>query len=232
VKWADEIVVVDSFSTDGTLDVCREHGARIVQRQFDACAPQMAFGLRHVASDWTLRVDCDEEVTPELAEEIRSVVAADGDSCNGFEVPRLLVFHGRVLRHGGTVSAPLRLVRTELLRYPMKRVHERPTVPGNVRRLRHHLVHFSYSDYADLLARMNDYSSLASADMAEADKTTRSSYLLFRVLYEFAYRYVGRGGFLDGVPGLMWCVAHTTYTFAKYAKLWELNRGLKQNPGA
>jgi glycosyltransferase involved in cell wall biosynthesis len=232
VKWADEIVVVDSFSTDGTLDVCGEYGARVFERQYDRAAHQVLFGLEHVTSDWTLRIDADEEATADLAREIGGVTAEDGDGYDGFEVPRLILFDGRPLRHGGAVTAPLRLARTRLFDHSTERVHARGIVHGKVRRLKHHLLHYSYADYADLLARMNRYSDLVQSHLAPAKGVVRPPYLLLRLLYEFGYRYLMRGGFLDGVPGLMWCVSHTTYTFAKYAKLWERNRGLRADDDA
>jgi glycosyltransferase involved in cell wall biosynthesis len=223
VQWADEILVVDSFSTDGTLDVCRERGARVLQRHYDRAAHQVLFGLEHVTSDWTLRIDADEEATPDLAGEIRGVTAEDGDGYDGFEVPRL---------NGGAVTAPLRLARTRLFDHSRERVHARGVVSGRVRRLKHHLLHYSYADYADLLGRMNRYSDLVQSHVAPAKGVVRPAYLPVRLLYEFGYRYFIRGGFLDGIPGLMWCVSHTTYTFAKYAKLWEHNRGLRADDDA
>jgi glycosyltransferase involved in cell wall biosynthesis len=252
VAWADEVVVVDSFSTDATVDVARAHGARVVQRTFDTYSRQRnwALELPH-ANDWVLFVDADERVTPELRDEIASVVGckADTDAPRGYYLNRRLIFFGRWIRHAGWYpSWNLRLFQHCFGRYEDRAVHEHAVLDGRVGYLRNDLVHADRRGLEAFIERHNRYSTLEARARLEAERAETKSGRLAgrwhgspverkRLLRErvwprvpakplalFVYMYVLRRGFLDGGAGLAFCVMQAWQEFTVGLKLAELRR--------
>ena len=230
VKWADEIVVVDSGSTDGTVDICRRYTDRIFFRKFDGFGPQKNFAISKARCDWVLYIEADERATPELASEVEEVLRGGGHKFDGFKLPRLYIHRGRPLRHGGFYPHyELRLFRRGKGRFEDRLRHSAARVEGKVGKLRSPIVHLvSRDDYLDFLRRSVEYARLeAEQDLRRGE---RASILKLTLLpaWRFAARYFFKLGFLDGVPGLLFCFARAFQDFVEYAALWELERGGKE----
>ncbi len=227
VKWADEIVVVDSGSTDRTCDVAREYGAKVIHEPWRGYVAQKNYALELCTEDWILALDADEEVSPGLADEIRGVVSAGG-KFEGYSMPRQNLFLGKWMRHGGFYPDPkLRLFRRGAGYSTGFDPHDRYELKsqGPVKQFRYPLVHYTYPTLTYYLEHMNRYSSLG-AKMAVGKGHSSFSLLniVARPLATFAYNYFIRLGFLDGREGLLLHLYHAGYVSWKYSKAWELAR--------
>ena len=217
----NEIVVIDSFSTDKTQLICRDLGANIYTHKFEGFTKQKNFALSKVTSPWALSLDADEALTPELAEEIRQAV--QDETVDGYQLTRANYFLGKRMNHSGLDKEHiLRLVRTEKAEYRGGLVHEVLHVEGKVKRLKGVFEHRSYPDVDDYFVKCNKYTSLAAETMFKKGKKCSILIIVLRTPLEFLRRYVLRLGFLDGVRGLIWAAFSAFYTFIKYIKLWFL----------
>jgi glycosyltransferase involved in cell wall biosynthesis len=223
LSWCDEIVVVDSGSTDGTTAIAQRHGARVIAHAFEGYGRQKAFAVRQAKHDWVLVVDGDEIVTPELQQEIEKTLARDGDRFAGYDVPISLVFLGRLMTHGGEYKMPhLRLFDRRRGNYNHNAVHERVELDGPVGRLRHHMLHDSYESIEHYFAKFNEYTSAGARDLLARGKTTGAIAVALRLPLTFVGQYFIRGHILNGYPGLVWSLFSAMYPVVKYAKLREL----------
>jgi glycosyltransferase involved in cell wall biosynthesis len=229
VRWADEIILVDSGSKDGTCDIAREHGAKVILEPWRGYVAQKQYAIDLCTKDWVLLLDADEEVSPELAEEIRATLA-DPNAVNGYRLPRKNLFLGRWMRHGGFYPDPkLRLFRrgTGVVagHDPHDRVDLKPDVPQQTRQFQHALVHYTYPTLTYYIGHMNRYSSLGAQDaFAQGHRSFSISNIVIRPLATFFYNYIVRLGVLDGREGLLLHLYHAVYVSWKYAKAWELSR--------
>jgi len=222
VKWADEIVVVDSGSTDRTLEIAREYTGRIIHHDWAGYGAQKEFALRQATGDWILSLDADERVSPELAEEIRSAIAGAADVA-GFSMPRRTFYLGRWILHGGWYpDRKVRLVRRGAGAWTDSPLHERLRVRGRVGKLRGEILHYTYRDISDHLAVVDEFSTLAAEMMAASGRRRALAHAVLQSPWKFVNMYFLRLGFLDGIPGLILAVISSYYVFLKYAKLWEL----------
>jgi glycosyltransferase involved in cell wall biosynthesis len=224
VTWADELVVVDAGSEDKTVQIARSFTDHVIVRPWDGFAPQKNFALARATGDWILSLDADEEVSPELAEEIRRVIAAP--TADGYAVPRRNIFWGRWMRHGLLYPDwQVRLFRRDRGRFVERQVHESVTVDGAVARLAGALVHRSYRDVADFLTRTNRYTTLAAEEWVRSGRPARATDLVLRPLARFLSMYVVHGGWLDGWRGFLLAVLYAYYVFVRSAKVWERVKG-------
>ena len=230
VRWADEIVLVDSGSTDRTCNIAREYGARIVIEPWRGYTAQKNYCVELCTQDWILLLDADEEVSPGLAGEIRTVIA-DPAALNAYWIPRKNLFLGKWVRFGGFYPDPkMRLFRRGKASVagadPHDRVELNEGVPRNIGRLRHPMVHYTYPTLSYYLEHMNRYSTLgARAAMAKGHHAFNPVHIVLRPLATFVYNYIVRLGFLDGKEGLLLHLYHAGYVSWKYAKAWEASRG-------
>jgi glycosyltransferase involved in cell wall biosynthesis len=229
VRWADEIVLVDSGSKDRTCEIARENGARVVLEPWRGYVAQKQYAIDLCTKDWILLLDADEEVSPGLTEEIHAVLA-DANAATGYRLPRKNLFLGRWMRHGGFYPDPkLRLFRRGCGfvtgHDPHDRCELRPDAPQQVRQLKHALVHYTYPNLSLYLAHMNRYSSLgAQLAAAKGHRSFDLVNIVLRPAMTFMYNYFFRLGFLDGREGLLLHLYHAGYVSWKYAKAWELSR--------
>jgi glycosyltransferase involved in cell wall biosynthesis len=224
VAWADEIVVVDAGSDDKTVEIARAFTDHVLARPWDGFATQKNFALDHASGAWVLSLDADEEVSPDLAGEIRRVVAAP--SADGYAMPRRNIFWGRWVRHGLLYPDwQLRLFRRGRGRFVERPVHESVEVDGRVERLTGALVHRSYRDVADFIARTNRYTTLAADDWVRRGRPIRATDLVLRPLGRFLSMYVVHAGFLDGWRGFILAGLYAYYVFVRSAKAWERVKG-------
>lgn len=226
VAWADEIIVLDSGSTDRTRELAESAGAKVFLEPWKGFAAQKNSALAKASGDWILSLDADEEVEPALAVEIRQALAAN-PSVAGFWIRRKNFFLGRWIRHGGFYPDPkLRLLRRGAGQFENRLVHEDLQVNGATAELHNHLLHRAYPTLAGYLEHMNRYSSLGAQMLIEQRGSVGFSVanIAFRPLLTFLYNYVVRLGFLDGREGLLLHLNHARYVSWKYSKAWALSR--------
>ena len=229
VKWADEIVVVDSGSKDRTCEIARQDGATVVVEPWRGYVAQKQYAIELCTKDWVLLLDADEEVSPGLADEIRAAIA-DPNAASGYKLPRKNLFLGRWMRHGGFYPDPkLRLFRRGhgfvTGHDPHDRCEMKPEVNQLTRQFHHALVHYTYPNLTLYLGHMNRYSSLgAQLALAKGHRSFSIVNIVVRPLATFIYNYFIRLGFLDGREGLLLHMYHATYVSWKYAKAWEFSR--------
>lgn len=225
VKWADEIVVVDSGSTDKTVEICREYTDRVIYQEWPGFAKQKNSAIDRTSGDWVLSLDADEPVEPELGKEIRSIISSSS-ALDGYYLPRKTFFLGKQVKYGGWYpDYNLRLFRKSKGRFEERAVHEAVKVAGKLGRTQHSILHYAYPDLSSYMSSINKYSSLAVAVMAEQNSISKFKTgwlnILGRPVFTFLLKYIFRLGFLDGKRGLVLNLFHSYYVFSKYAKAWE-----------
>lgn len=222
-ELASEIVVIDSMSADGTAEICRSLGCRVISREFDGYGTQKQFAACQASSDWILSVDADEVVTPELGAEIRELFTRGIVEEAGFELRFTLVYMGRKLKHGGAGSDyHLRLFNRRTGGFDAAKVHEGIHVKGKVRKLKGEILHYSYRDLAHHLEKLNGYSSRAAEEYAQNGRRFSATWAVFKFPVSFLQFYFCKAGFLDGYPGFMWSLLAALYSTMKIAKSIEL----------
>ena len=227
----DEIVVVDNGSRDATLDIAAQFGAHIVRTEdWPGFGPQKNRALDAATGEWVLSIDADERVTPELAHEIRAVIA--GNDTAAYEIPRLSWYCGRFMRHSGwRPDRVLRLFRRDQARFSNDLVHERVLVDGaRVRALQHDLLHYSYLDFSQVLQKTDAYSTAAAQQAHRAGRRASFASALIHGAWAFVRTYVIRAGFLDGAQGLALAISNAQASYYKYLKLWLLGQSTASMP--
>ena len=224
VSWADEVIVLDSGSTDDTVNICRQYTQHVYETDWPGFGPQKNRALECATGDWVLSLDADEWVTPALRDEIRAAVAAPGD-IDAFRLPRLSSFCGRFMHHSGWwPDYVVRLFRRVAARFSDDAVHERVIVNGKTGTLREPLMHETFVDLEELLGKMNNYSTLSAQDMHRDGKRSGLPKAVARAAWAFVRTYFLRGGFLDGREGFMLAVATAEGTYYRYVKLLLLQK--------
>lgn len=222
VAWADEVLVVDSGSTDDTVARARAAGARVIEREWPGYAAQKNWAAGAVTSDWVLSVDADERVSPALADEIRAILR-DAPTAAGYRVPRVTWHLGRWMRTTDWYpDYQLRLYDRRRARWKTSRVHESVAADGDVRLLRHELQHYAYRDISHHHQTMDRYTTLAAEEMFERGRRAGVTDLVLHPPAAFLRNYVLRRGCLDGTVGFIVSVMNAYYVFLKFAKLRAL----------
>jgi glycosyltransferase involved in cell wall biosynthesis len=227
VSFCDELVVVDSHSTDSTRDIASSLGARVIERDWPGYRTQKQFAVDTASSDWVLCLDADERVTAKLRSEIEALRARDFTGCAGWSVPRITEYFGRFLRHGN--AYPDRLIRLFDRRHGRwigDEIHENTRVNGPVGRLRGHLEHFSYRSLTDHQRRMGRYADLMAHALYARGKRCGLLKVLVNPQWRFFRGYFVRLGFLDGWRGLVFALVEANYVRRKYLALYMLSKGL------
>ncbi len=232
LRWADEIVVVDGGSVDGTAEIARRYTPYVYVHEFTGYAEQRRYALERVRGRWVMAVDSDERVTPELAEEIRRVVKEEGGGYDGFYVARKSFFLGRWIRRAGWYPGyQLRLCRRDRVRVTERAVHEGLTVEGPVGYLREPLLHFTQPDLETAIERANRYSTLEVNDRAQGVRVRPLDFFL-HPLATFLRKYVGLLGALEGMHGFLLSAVSALYNMLLYMKLWEARNRVQPPRGA
>lgn len=225
VSFAGQTAVIsDPGPDDGTKELARGAGAQVIERAFDNFAGQRNAALDMVDAEWLFFVDADERVTPELAEEIQTVLSS-GPAASGFRVPRVSFYLGRWIRTTDWYPDPqLRLYDRRAARWVGDYVHEHVEVRGACARLRHDLQHLPYRDISHHLQTMDRYTTLAARQMQAEGRRVGAAGLLARPAGAFLRNYLLRSGWRDGTVGLAVSLLNSYYVFLKFAKLWEATR--------
>jgi glycosyltransferase involved in cell wall biosynthesis len=222
--WADEILVVDSGSTDDTVAIAAGKGVRVMHRTWPGYVDQKNYAASVASHDWIFSLDADERITPALADEIRQLVASNPAE-RAFRVPRVTFHLGRWVRTTDFYpDYQTRLYDRRTARWQGKYVHESVVADGACGQLKHELQHYSYRDLSDHLERINHYSTLAARQMYESGRRASAVDLLAHPPAAFLRNYVLRGGFTDGMPGLTISLVNAYSVLLKFAKLWELQQ--------
>jgi glycosyltransferase involved in cell wall biosynthesis len=225
VKWADEIIVVDSFSEDSTREICQEYTDRVFTHRWTGYLEQKTIAKSLARNEWVLSIDADEVVSPELYNEIYNIFKNGVDNkVDGFDFPRMVWFLNRWIRHGDWYpDSKLRLFRKSRGYYCGQNPHDRVEVKGIVKHLKAPLYHYTYDDITHQLNTLNRFSLIGANSIKERKNPSSFAIMgmLFRAPFRFFRCYFIKLGFLDGIPGVIIATASAFSVFAKYAKYWE-----------
>ena len=236
LSFCDEIVVIDSFSKDRTVEICNEMGAKVIQRPWPGYRAQKAFGLEATAHAWVVNLDADERVSPELRDSIlkvlqeehrqRSDSAMREDAFDGYEISRVVHYLNRWWRKGGWYPEyRVRFFRKSRVTWGGVDPHEKPIVDGKIGRLEGELFHFTYTDMNEQFSRLHAHSTVAALEEYKRGKDATLKHLLVNPFLRILKFYVLKKGYREGRAGLIVAVIEGYYTFMKYAKLWEMRHG-------
>jgi glycosyltransferase involved in cell wall biosynthesis len=227
---ASEIIVVDSGSTDSTVRLAQELGARVFVEPWKGFAAQKNSALSKATADWILSLDADEEVSPDLCASIKSLLGrGKSPEFAGYTMNRRNMYMGRWIKRSGYYPDPkLRLIRRGAAQFELRAVHEDIKMPGKLGHLQGDLIHHAYPTLEGFIEHANRYSSLGAQMVVDEGPVGFSVMnIVLRPLFRFIYSYFFRLGFLDGREGLLVLITHAGYVSWKYAKAWELSRGMK-----
>ncbi|CAG1020933.1 glycosyltransferase family 2 protein [Methylomonas sp. LL1] len=219
VSWADEIIVVDAGSSDETVKICRELGAKVlINSDWQGFGFQKNLALKQATGDWVLSLDADERISPTLRQLIQNILVAP--SADGYLLPRLAFFLGTAMHHGGWwPDYVLRLFRRELGEFSPVLVHETVLLQGKVEKLQEPIIHYSYVSLEQLLEKINAYSSAGASQAHGKQKRGGLAKALARGGWAFFRAYCLRAGFLDGSAGLIAAISKGEETYYRYLKL-------------
>ena len=221
--WASEVVVVDSESTDGTIEAVCRHTDKLYQFVTTSQREKYQYAQDQCVHPWVLFIDADEWLTREIKDEIAKLLS-EGTAFDGFMVERKNFYLGRVIRHGGWYpDHEIRLYRKERGSW-RGGIHAKVHVEGRIGALKHHYMHTPYADISHQIRTVDRYSGAFAEDLKSSGRTFHLLNLLGRPFYRFFRDYVFKAGFRDGVPGLIIAASTMYYVFMKHAKLWELER--------
>ncbi len=222
IDWADEIVVVDSGSDDGTPDICREHNIHFFIEPWQGFARQKNSAIAKTTGHWVLCLDVDERITEELREEIKTTISQP-DAKDGYFLARKNFFLGKWIKHCGWYpDYTLRLFKNGKGRYAEREVHESIDLAGSTGHLKNPMEHHTYKSISDYITRLDNYTTLAAVELNKQNKHYGLWHIVLRPIYTFFHMYVIRLGFLDGCDGLILSGLYSFYTFTKYVKLRKL----------
>lgn len=231
LSWCDELVVMDSFSTDATPAICKEFTDRFFQHEWLGYVGQRNLVRDLSSHGWILFLDSDEEVSPALRDEILAEFNRGNGATLGYEFPRQVYYMGRWIRHGEWYpDVKLRLFKKAYGRTEGEEPHDRVVVNGPTRRLKNPIWHYTYDDLSDQVATLNRFSTITAQQKYLQGIRHPRMHMLTRPLLRFLKGYFLRGGFLDGTRGFEIAIIAAFGAFLKYAKCWELD--IKHNERA
>jgi len=219
LAFCDERIVVDGASSDGTIMIAKQRGARVATHSWKGFGPQKNYALSLAQGDWVLSIDADERVTPELAREIRAAI--NSGKADGYELPRRSTFCGHMMRHSGWFpDRVLRLFRRDKGRFTEDIVHERVMCEGVVARLKEPILHYPVARLEDAIRRIDQYSTLGAEKLAASDRKVSALSGVTHGIGTFLRVYLLKLGFLDGAAGFMLAVANAEGAYYRYQKAW------------
>ena len=223
VEWADEVFVVDSFSTDSTPEIVAEAGVRFIQHEYVNSAAQKNWAIPQDSNEWILVVDADERVTPQLREEIlQKLQSPDAEA---YDIQRENYFLGRRVRYCGWQNDwCVRLFARDKSRYQDRHVHADVEVDGRAAKLTGKLQHHTFDSFEQYMRKYDKYTTWAAMDRAKKTPVVRWHHLFLRPITRFFKQYLLKRGILDGHVGLIICTMAAFSVFLKYAKLWEIRQ--------
>lgn len=227
VSFADEVMVVDSYSTDRTVELAKKHTDFIIQREYGNSASQKNWAIPQANNEWILLVDADERVTPELKDEILKILK-DGTDKSGFWIYRQNFYMGKKLNFSGWQGDKvIRLFRKSKCKYEEKHVHAEVIVDGKVGYLKNKLEHFTYKNLPHMLAKSDRYTTWGAYDRLDRVKKVGAFHLVVKPFYTFFNKYFIKLGILDGKVGFILAALSSYYIFLRSLKIWRIQQGEK-----
>ncbi len=227
LSFADEIIFVDSQSTDKTVSIALELGVKVIERKFTNFSEQRNYAISQAKNNWIVFFDLDEIITPQLEIEIKDKVANPEDKV-AFFVKRNFFFMGKHIHFGGWQNdKAIRLFNKKYCNYNGNLVHEEIITDGNIGILKNRLNHYSYKTFDNYNDKLNLYSKLQAENLHNKKKKPNAYHLLFRPLYRFLWQYIFRLGILDGKEGFILAYVHSFSVFKRYLQLWMMYRKIE-----
>lgn len=223
VSFADEIIVIDSFSTDATPEIAKKYATKFLQRKFDNFSNQKNFALKEATGDWVLFVDADERVTHSLEAEIQKVL--ENPKHSGYKINFPHFYMNRFLYHHS--DDVLRLVKRDSASFSGS-VHEKLHCGGSVGKLKNKMLHFTYKGLDNYISKKESYAWFQAQQQFEKGKKATWFHLFFKPAYRFFRSFILKGGFRNGVPGMTVAAVNAYGVFERYVKLMLLNKGLEK----
>lgn len=222
VDFANEIIVIDSFSSDGTKEIALEHGCKVLERKFDNFSNQKNHAISYATGDWILFIDADERVSQKLKNEILSEI--EKNSHSGYKLRFPHFYMNRFLYH--KVDKVLRLVKNKNVKFSGD-VHEKLQVEGSIGSLNNFMIHYTYKGLFHLIQKKDSYAWFQANTSLKKGKKATIFHLLFKPLYRFFSSYILKRGFLDGVPGLALASINAYGVFSRYVKMILIEKNIK-----
>lgn len=223
VAWANEIIVLDSGSSDNTVEICKQFTQQVFCTDWPGFGPQKQRALDKARYDWVLSIDADEAISPALKAEI--LQAMQNKQAEAFEIPRLSSYCGKQMKHSGWwPDYVLRLFKRESANFSADVVHERVLVQGSIARLKNPILHEAFVNPSEVLDKINSYSSLGAEKLLQQGKSTTLGQALLKAIWTFLRSYFLKAGMLDGAEGLMLAISNAEGCYYKYLKLRDLRQ--------
>lgn len=222
---ADEIILIDSFSTDKTLEIAQQYNCKIFQEEWKGFAEQKNSAFAKCSHDWILSLDCDEEVTPQLKESIQRILKNPDSHIDGYYINWRSVYLGKVMKYSWQPNLKLRLVRkSSNPHWEGEEIHEELRINGETRKIKGELLHYSFPNLKTHFKKTIEYAELSAIKYSNQSRKFHYSSLIFNPFFAFFKMYFIHLGFLDGVRGLLAASSSSVGTFLKYAFLYEKQR--------
>ena len=228
--WADEIIVVDDFSTDRTVELARQFTDKIFQRRMEVEGRHRNWAYSQAKNEWVLSLDADEHLTPELKEEIRNVLNQKEQRYTGYSIPRRNFIGDYWVKYGGWYpGSQLRLFKKDKFKYEEVEVHPRAFLQGEEGHLKRDMIHYSYKDFKDFLAKLNNQTTREAQKWINTNRKMSLGHALWRTIDRFFRSFLGKRSRKDGFMGFMIAYFASLYQIISYAKYWEMKmkRGKK-----
>ena len=224
VKWCDEIVVVDSFSTDGTVEICKKYSnCEVYTNTFLGYGAQKQYAVSLASNKWVLSIDADEVITEKLSNEIRIILSQPSIKYSGFLIPRTLVFMGKIFVAGREYKKKiLRLFNKDLLNFNDDVIHEKIVPECNTTALKNHMLHFSYSNVFNYFEKLNSYTTIAAEGLLKKKRKGSKFVVFIKFPFNFFKCYIVDLNFINGYEGFMWALFSSLYKVVKSAKHIEM----------
>lgn len=226
LAWVDELLVVDSFSSDATVGICQDFGATVLQHTYENSAQQKNWAIPQARHPWVLVLDSDEELEDGFAAEVRQILAAPPPGIDGFRVRRKNLVYGQWVRHGGIYPDTLVRLFRRSCRYEDRTVHAHVEIPpARLADLTHHIIHHDFTDLHSYLLKLARYSRYERDQLLAEGRRFRVCDVALRPAAMFAWSYLYKQGFRAGLRGLLLAQLKATYNFIIFMRLWEAERG-------
>ena len=223
LEWCDEVIIIDSGSTDKTVEICTDYGCFTYYRAFNGFGEQKKYGVSKSKNDWILFIDADELLSEPLIEEIHNELDKNEVEFAGFEMPLNLVFMNKVFKYGKETDCyRIRLFNKKSGNWDGAVVHEKVILNGPVKRLKNNILHYSYTNYSQFLKKIDLYSTLGAKQLLNKKSNKNKFLVALGIPFNFFKYYLIDRNFLNGYQGLAWAIFNSLYHFVKYLKLEEL----------